>query len=79
MILEWYLRGISAGACLATAILIAGRDGWLTDEQFHAAYVPAVWACYRLPLFVIEHERWIEVFAAVRLVWQAFRPDTCTD
>ncbi|HUQ71815.1 MAG TPA: hypothetical protein VM165_19955 [Planctomycetaceae bacterium] len=74
MLFGVYIRWVSLGAFFATVLLVAATAGLLTDEQLAAAYAPAVWACYRLPLFVTEHEQWIEVFALLRVVWRMLHP-----
>lgn len=67
------LRVLTAGAFLATLLLWLVR---LKDlpESVMAAYEPFAWLCYNVPLFVIEHERWIDITAAVVGVLRAFSP-----
>lgn len=73
MPLTAYIRVLFYGSLAATAVLVLGRFGVLTDDQFEAAYAPAVWACYKVPGFVLAHEAWIEAFALGRVVWSALR------
>jgi hypothetical protein len=36
----------SAVALLATLVLAAGLQGWISDSQFEAAYAPFAWMCF---------------------------------
>lgn len=68
-----YLRFLSLGAFLATLLLWLVRLEYLPESAM-VAYEPAAWLCYNAPLFVIEHERWIDITAAVVGVLRAFWP-----
>lgn len=61
-----YLRLLDLGGFIATLILLVAAEEWITEEQMQTAYEPFVWACLKLPYFVILHEKWIDVLTGLR-------------
>ena len=61
-----YFAAIDAGSFVATAIVILYAEEWISESQFEDWYGPAVWACLKIPYFVVFHEKWIGILGPIR-------------
>ena len=70
-----YFAALSLGGLAATIVLILGAQDVIDADTFERWYAPAVWGCYNLSFFVIEHEWWMWVLGSVRQAWAWYRAE----
>lgn len=61
-----YFQTMFVGGFIATVPLILFGEKVISEDQFEAAYSPALWSCLNIPFFVESHEWWIELLGTIR-------------